>query len=289
MAETNVRVAPPRVFPSATRAAKPPAEAQGSADAYRQATFVLGAEVDLVLRGLNLEGQVAEASRGAKFRKQPTVAAMGLWSRAWLTRLEALHSVEWGNYVAAMPLIRAAADHEAGEVYLLRQDAREWEEWLEQGALASVPADHATEFRLHAFRAAEVLAQHEILGRLYRVSTDLSLSHFGSTLLLAGNDSSAERVLMTFGDRDFHLGLAELCLGWLLELGLAQFEAVATAGGVFANEDPGAATQWCGEARALLARNDRCRVDVVERDEVQRYLVQNWRRAPGTAARRVLL
>jgi hypothetical protein len=284
----DLRVAPPRIFPVATRAAKPPMEAAGSADAYRQTTFDLGAEVDLVLRGLNLEGEVAQASAGAKFRKQPTAAAMGLWSRGWLTRLEALHALEWGNYVAAMPLLRAAADSVAGEIYLLQQNAAEWEEWLDQGGISAVPGDQAIEFRLHAFRAAEVLARHERLGQLYRVVTDLSLPHFGSTLLLTANDSNPERVLMTFGDRDFHLGLAELCLGWLLALGVAQFEAVADAGAVL-GDDPESRTPWCVDAEAMIARADRCRVDVVDRDGSQRYLVQNWRRGPAAARKRVLL
>lgn len=286
---TTVRVAPPRIFPVATRASKPPIDAEGSADAYRQVTFVLGTEVDLVLRGLNLEGEVALASRGAGFRKQTTAAAMGLWSRGWLTRLEALHAMEWGNYAAAMPLLRAAVDHLAGELYLLQQNAVEWEEWLDHGGVSSVPADQATEFRLHAFRAAEVLAGHETLGRIYRVVTDLSLPHFGSTLLLAASDSTPERILMTFGDRDFHLGLAELCLGWLFAMGLAQCEAIAEAGGMFASDHLEAMAQWSTEAKAMVDRNDRCRVDVVDRDEGQRYLVQNWRRAPGAARKRVLL
>lgn len=286
---TTVRVAPPRIFPVATRAAKPPIDAEGSADAYRQMSFVLGAEVDLVVRGLNLEGEVALASRGAGFRKQATAAAMGAWSRGWLIRLEALHACEWGNYAAAMPLLRAATDHLAGEIYLLRQDAAEWEEWLDQGGISSVPAEQAMEFRLHAFRAAEVLAAHETLGQIYRIVTDLSLPHFGSTLLLAANDSTPERILMTFGDRDFHLGLAELCLGWLFALGRAQLEAIAGAGPVFAHDQQEATTQWSQDAKAMVDRDDRCRVDVVDRDEGQRYLFQNWRRGPGAARKRVLL
>ena len=162
------------------------------------------------------------------------VAALGLWSRGWLSRLEALHAIEWGNYVAAIPLVRAAADYQASSLYVLRTDAVEWREWLEGGGIALSAEHHATEFRLHPFRAAEVLAAHDILGPVYRTTMDLSLSHFGSTLLVAGNESAPDRVLMTFGDRDFHLGLAELGLGWLLELGMAQVDALAEFDGVFA-------------------------------------------------------
>ena len=37
-------------------------------------------------------------------------------------------------------------------------------------------------------------------------------------MLLAGSDSAPDHVAMTFGDRDFHVGLAELH-SWLLRLG----------------------------------------------------------------------
>jgi hypothetical protein len=284
-----VRVSPPRVFPEATGAAKPPIGAAGSADAYRQTGFVLGKDVDLVLRGLELEGVIANASTGAKLRTQKMVAALGLWSRAWLTRLEALHAVEWGNYVAAVALVRAGADHQAAALYVLHTDGSEWEEWLAQGGVALAPGEHATEYRLHAFRAAEILAAHDILGPIYRTSMDLSLSHFGSTLLLAGNESDPQRIAMTFGDRDFHVGLAELNLGWLLMLSVAQLEAALEFEGVFAIPDRAGIQRFCQEARAAVAAKDRCRVDVIEREGQKRYLVQNWRRAPGAAAKRILL
>lgn len=284
-----MRVSPPRIFPQATRSAKPPAGAAGSVDAYRQTTFVFDKDLELVLRGLDLEGAIAEASAGSKFRTQQTASALGLWSRAWLSRLEALHATEWGNYAAAIALIRAAADYQAGELYLLRSDAAEWTEWLDQGGIALSAEHHATEYRLHAFRAAEVLAAHDILGPVYRAAMDLSLSHFGSTLLLAGSDSTPERVLMTFGDRDFHLALGEICFGWLLMLSVAQLEAAMEFPSAFAIPAPEAVARFWREARESAARPDRGRVEQTEIEGEKRYLVQNWRRAPGAALKRVLM
>lgn len=283
------RVSPPRIFPEATRAPKPPAGSAGSVDAHRQTSFVLGKDVDLVLCGLELEGAIAQASSGAKYRKQVMAAALGLWSRAWLARLEALHAVEWGNYAAAVVLVRAAADYEASELYVLRDGAAEWDEWLEQGGIALAAEEHATEYRLHAFRAAEVLAAHDILGPIYRASMDLSMPHFGSTLMLAGNDSTPDRVLMTFGDRDFHVGLAELVLGWLALLSVAQLGAAMEFEGVFAIPDRAGIEAFCSEARDAAGRRDRCQVEVVERDEEKRYVVHNWRRQPGGAPKKLLL
>jgi hypothetical protein len=281
------RVSPPRVFPTATGAAKPPLDAAGSADAYRQSSFVLGSEVEAVLAGLNAEGAAAEASAGAKFRTQRMASALGPWSRSWLARMQALHAVQWGNYAAATPLIRAAADHQAAMLALLTMDSGAWEEWLESGGIAISAEHHATEFRLHPFRSGEVLAAHAILGPLYRVATDFSLPHFGATLLLAGSDSAPDHVSMTFGDRDFHCGLAELHLGWLLELGIAQADALAVHEGVFAPAP--AATAWAESARRVVSNPSHCRVEQIESTGERRYLVHNWRREPRSAPRRILL
>ncbi len=286
---SGFRVSPPKVFPQATRAAKPPLDAAGSADAYRQTTFVLGDDVELVLEGLRLEAAIAEASSGAKFRKQVTASAMALWSRSWLSRLDALHAVEWGNYTAAITLVRAAADYQAAMLYLLRTGAAEWDEWLDAGGIQLAPADHATEFRLHAFRAAEVLAAHDVLGPIYRTSTDLSLSHFGSTLLFAGAESDPARIAVTFGDRDFHVGLAEVHLGWLLQLGSAVLTDTAEFPVAFAAPEGEATTAWIERAERACGRRDRCRVETVDRDGMKRYLVHNWRREPRSAAKKLLL
>lgn len=283
-----MRVSPPKVFGEAVAAGKPPAGSAGAQDAYRQTGFVLGAEVDLVVSGLALEGQVADTSSGAKFRTQVTASALGLWSRSWLSRLQALHALQWGNYTAAMPLVRAAADYQAAQLWLLQTDASEWRDWLDQGGVSMRHEEHAMEYRLHAFRSAEVLVGHEVLGPVYRAATDLSLSHFGTTLLLAGSESTPERVMMTFGDRDFHLGLAEVVFGWLLQLGAAQILDLARFPAAVAPAEDGAAA-WVQAALKMNARADRCHVECVERAGETRHLIDGWRRRPGDAAKRIML
>jgi hypothetical protein len=287
-ASAAFRVSPPRILGGAERAPRPPGGSP-SADAHRQTAFILGSEVDLVLQSLELEAAVASASAAPKYRKQVMVAALGLWSRSWLARQQALHALEWGNYASAIPLVRSAADYQASALYVLRDGGAEWQGWLDEGGIALAPEAHATEFRLHAFRAAEVLAAHDILGPIYRATMDLSLSHFGSTLLLAGNESAPGRVLMTFGDRDFHLGLAELSLGWLLLLGVAQADALAEFDRVFAAPDRQAVERWARSAHATAARRDRCRLEIAELGGEKRYLVHNWRRTSGAAPKRILL
>lgn len=263
--------------------------AEGSADAYRQLGFVLGADVELVLRGLELESAVVSASSGAKFRSQAMVAVVAQWSRSWLTRLQALHAVDWGNYTAALPLIRAAADYSAASLAML-QDPSEWEEWIAGDAVAPAHEDHATSIDMHGFRSAETLAANPSLGLIYRAATDLSLPHFGSTILVTAADSSPERTMLTFGDRDFHFAMAELCLGWLTEISSQHLSGVAHQPAK-ALATPGAdvVSVFVGEVGKATSRPDRCHIEAVERDGRSRYLIHNWRRAPGAAAKKLLL
>jgi hypothetical protein len=196
--------------------------------------------------------------------------------------------MQGGNYPAAMPLVRAAADHLAAEVALLEVDTGEWQAWLDGGGVAMAHDQHALEFALHPFRSAEALARYPGLGRVYRHASDLAMPHFGATLLLAGHASTPERVAPTFGDRDFHLGLAELVLGWLLQLGLEQVSALERHPEAVAPLPP-AASEWREAAAAAIARSDRAAIDDIERDGARRLLVSNWRTRPGDAARRILL
>jgi hypothetical protein len=283
------RISPPRIFPEGTLAPRPPAGNAGAQDAHRQTGFVLGSETEAIVSGLEAEGEVAQASSVTKYRTQRMIAAMGPWSRSWLTRLEALHALQWGNYAASLPLLRAAADYESASLAMLGSDLAEWETWLAEGGIALAPAQHATEYRLHAFRSAETMAAHPILGPVYRAVTDLSLPHFGATLLVAANESDATRIAMTFGDRDFHLGLAELCLGYLALLGKARLDALLAHASVFAIPDRGSLQNVSLQLEELAARKDRCSLEFIEVGGMSRYLVHNWRRTPGSAAKKILL
>lgn len=282
-----MRVSPPRVTLQPARAPRPPAGSP-SADAHRQAGFVLGGDLDLAIEGLELEGAIVEASTGAAYRKQATAAAMATWSRSWLARLDAVHAIENGNYAAALALLRSATDALAAAISL-GTDPSEWQEWLDGGGIGPRHDQHATEFRLHAFRSAETLARIPRLGSVYRAVSDLSMPSFGATVLLAASASDAARVAVTFGDRDFHLGLAELALGFALELSLAAVETFGDLPGVFAAPDAGAVAKFRTSVQSALGRPDRCVIQDVEIDGERRYLIRNWRRAPGAAHARLVL
>lgn len=283
------RVSPPRVFGGAGHAGKPPIGAAGSADSFRQLGFVLGDDVDLVIEALELESMLAEGAAGAKFRNQVVASTLAFWSRSWLTRLQALHAIEWGNYTAALPLVRASADFQSAQLAMLRSGAEEWIEWLDAGAISLAPAEHATSIELHAFRSAETMAVHAVLGPVYRIATDLSLPHFGSTLLSAAPDSDATRVAVTFGDRDFHVGWAELSLGLLMQLGQAQLDALIEFADVLGIADTATVHTLSQRLERAGQRPGRCAVSIVEISGSPRYLISNWRRNPSGAPLKILL
>jgi hypothetical protein len=188
-----------------------------------------------------------------------------------------------------MPLLRAAADYEAAGAALVAVSRDEWQEFVDEGGIALAPGEHATEFRMHPFRSAESLAAIPALGDAYRAASDLALPHFGTTLLLAASESTPERIAVTFGDRDFHLGLAEIVVGLLLTLGVTRVETLLAHPDVFAPRADAVLETFVRGATRALERPDRCRVTVVEHDGARRHLIVNWRRAPGAAPKRILL
>ncbi|HJP40618.1 MAG TPA: hypothetical protein QGF35_02805 [Dehalococcoidia bacterium] len=251
---------------------------------------MLGGEVELVIDALDYEARIAEHLSGSKYRNQRVAAVLAMWSRGWLARLEALHATETGNYAAGPPLVRSAADYLAASISLLESDAGEWEEWLAEGGVALAPQQHALEYRPHAFRSAETLANSPLVGRIYREATDLGMPHFGATLLLTGNESDPNRIAVTFADRDFHVGLSEIVLAWLMQLSLVQYREVLGSSLLLEPETFDAlAKQLEVRIGAAGGRADRCRFETVEVDGVSRTIVSNFRRSPSSAATRILM
>ena len=277
------------MFPQATHASRPPADAAGSADAHRQTGFVLGEETDHILAGLTLESAVAADAAGSRFRNVTVAAALAIGSRGWLARLQALHVIEWGNYAAAVPLIASAAEHEAACAAALGDAAAGWESWLAEGGLADLSEERATAFALGRRQAPAAVDGLPLLAEVREAATVLAQPSPGATLLLAGGASGEGRLAVTFGDRDFDVGLAELTLGWLLAVGVGKAEVLLAAEAVLPIPDGDALRGWSERASALLAGPRRCRIGRIELAGEPRYAVENWRRAPGGAVRRIIL
>lgn len=281
-----MRIAPPRVSGHAAPAPRPPAGSPES-DAYRQTAFLLGIEVEAVLAALALEGATAEASAAAKYRKPATAVALAFWSQSWLARLEALQATQWGRYVPATLLVRSAADAQAAMQAVAEGSDETVLTWASRGIALRTDL-HAYEFRLEPARSGEQLARDATLGSVYREATVFAIPSYAGVLLLEGGDSNAERLVVSFGDTTFHLGLAELTLGWLLRLCEWQLAAIDRSGR-FAAVPRERAANVDSAIRAALARDDRCRMERVEVEGIERWVVHNWRRQPGTPAKRFLL
>jgi hypothetical protein len=96
---------------------------------------------------------------------------------------------------------------------------------------------------------------------------------------------------VSFADPSFHLGWAEIALGWLLALSARQIRVVLDAEGIFPVS--GARRQACERLQRrideALARRGRCRVEEIVDGYDRRYLVHNFRRASGGTPKRILL
>ena len=281
------RVSPPRVSPEAERSPRPPAGSAGSADAYRQTSFLLGESVELILEGLRLESAVAKEAAGSRYRNVTAAALLATGSRAWLARLQALHAIEGGAYAAAVALIASAAEHEAAGAALLADDGGAWREWLDGGGLGDLHEAHATELALGA--APEAVGIPPLLAETRDAAAALAAPSPGASLLLAGGESGAARLAVTFGDRDFHMALAELTSGWLLALGVARIGLLLEADGALPVSDADALRRWTRAARGALEGARHCRIERREIGGAMRYVVENWRRAPAGAGRRLVL
>ena len=257
-----------------------------SAGAPREVRFLLGDDLALFETGMNLEIRIVMASRAGRYRTHALAALLGLWSRSFAYRADACSLIVRGGYASSIPLLRTACDCVGAQRGLASGDLDEFTAWL--AAMGQSREHAALDVGLGRYRAGSALATDERLGSLYRAATDLSMTHFGSTLLQVAPESDLERVSIAFADSSFHLGWAQLLTGWLLVLVQVQVETALAAGNVFA-VPPDAQDELSGlssEIEKTLTKTDRCRM---EESAAGRYLLHNFRRQPGGAPRRLLL
>lgn len=277
------KIAPYR-FPERYQLPSRQGDAQAAVqDAHRQTHFLLPSDLNLFERAMNLQLAIASA---AKKRTPEAAALLGLWSRAFSYLAAACDLLSRGSYPSCPPLLRAACDCIAAQRSLLAEGFSEYREWL--ATALGKDREHAASYvALGRYRAGSVLAQDERLGSAYRFLTDLSMPHFGSTLIQTGPDSSEQRLALAFADSVFHLGWAQLIAGWLLLLADAQIEAALSAPELKASDElQEEAERLRKEIREALEDPRRCRAEELADG---RRLVHNFRRAAGGAPKRVLL
>jgi hypothetical protein len=253
-------------------------------DAYRQTAFLLGTDLAIFERAMNLQAQIVAANAGAA-RSPQGAALLGFWSRAYSALSDACTLLHLGSYASCPPLLRAACDYIAAQCSLVRDGFDEYVAWFE-GAAAQDREHQALAFELGRFRAGSVIAEDERLAPVYRLLTDLAMPHFGATALLTAPETGLQRLALTFGDQAFHLAWAELAAGWLLLLADAQ-AATAAGAGVFTLDEAlqSELAAVSRETAAALANGRRARAEEMD----GRFLIHNFRRSPAGAPRRVVL
>ncbi len=272
-------------LPGRPQGATPQAE-----DAYRQTSFLLSGDLSLFLEGMNLQLAIVSASSGSKHRTQRLAAIQGLWSRVFVYLADAMLLVMRGSYPSVAPLVRAACECLAAERQLYTVEMDEFLAWLE-GGLRPNASFKATDVGMGHFFAGGALADDERLRAVYKPASDLGRPNFGATLLQVGPESNNVRLALTFADAAFHIGWAQVTLGWLLALVERQLQAAVHMADVFAvsEETHRSYADFARRVNVALSEPTRCRIVEIEEDGYKRYLVENFRRAAAGAPKKYLL
>jgi hypothetical protein len=271
--------------------AKPDANARQSVqDAYRQTSFVLAEELRVFSAGMELQLRILNASSHSRFRTHAYAAAMGLWSRSFAALDDAALLVVRGSYASVPALVRSACELLAAQHQVVHQEMGEFIGWM-LTHLAAEETYKSFDVGMGHYFAGTTLAADDLLRPVYRVSSDLSRPNFGATLMEVGPESNNLRLALTFADAAFHVGWAEIQLGWLIRLCERQV-AIAVHMPDVLNVDENTHAAYADYARRvtdLLANPSRARIEEVEEDGFKRWLVQNFRRQPSGAPKKYLL
>jgi hypothetical protein len=283
------RVAPV-VFPRRWELPGRPTAPPEAVDAYRQTEFALRTDLQLLETGMNLQLKIVEETYPAPHRTLPAAAYQLYWSRAFHALSDAAALVVRGSYVSVPALARTACECLAAAVQLGGGEHEMFLDFL-HGALRPDERFHAINIGRGSYLAGGTLAAVERLGYVYRIASELSRPGMGATLLAAAPESNRQRLAVLFGDQAFHLGWAQLTLGWLLALCAVALD-LATADGTplhCSAETRAAIAGYQREIDAALADPQRCAVQEVESDGERRLLVVNFRRQTGGAPQKLLL
>lgn len=246
-------------------------------DAHRQTQFLLGRDLQLLERLLTLH--LATARQASRSKEPSARGILALWARVYGYLADAVSLLLQAGYASATPLVVTACECLAAQRRLIA-DPAVYTDWL-PGSVAQA-SEHAA---LSIARADPGPAANlGPLDEIYRLVRLLASSDLGSTLLLTGSESGAQRLSLSFGEGLFHLGWAELVSGWLLRLAGEQLSLAAE----FFPLDDGVRAQVADSTTAVdasLAAPNRCHAEDVD----GRFLLHNFRRGPANTPRRLLL
>jgi hypothetical protein len=273
-------------LPGAPDNAAPPA----SRDSYRQTSFVLGDDLRLFAEGMNLQLRILHESSHSRFRTYGYAAVMGLWSRTFSSLTDAALLVTRGSYASVANLVRAAAELLAAQHQVVHQEMGEFVGWM-LGHLKHDDVHKAFDVGMGHYFAGTTLAADELLRVVFRASSDLGRPNFGATLLEVGPESNNLRLAYTFADPSFHVGWAEIELGWLIRLCERQVAIAVHMPDVLniTDETHAAYADYAGRVNDALPNRSRAFFEEVEQDGFKRWLVHNFRRQPSAAPKKYLL
>jgi hypothetical protein len=259
-------------------------------DAFRQATFVLGNDLQLLAEGMRLQLHILSDSSHSRYRTHAYAAVVGLWSRTFSALADAALLVTRGSYASVPNVVRSACELLAAQHQVLHQEMGEFVGWM----LAHLKPDDehkAFDIGIGHYFAGTTLAADDALRLVYRASSDFGRPNFGATLLAVGPESNNLRLALTFADASFHVGWAEIELGWLLRLNERQVAVAVHMPDVLniTDETHAAYGDYARRVNDLLANPSRAHIEEVERDGFKRWLVHNFRRQPSGAPKKYLL
>jgi hypothetical protein len=279
-------------FPDAyTLPGKPDASAPVAVqDSYRQTQFVLGGDLRLFAEGMALQLHILNDSSHSRYRTHVYAAVVSTWSRLYASLADTCLLITRASYGSVPVLVRSACELLAAEYQLEREEMGEYVGWL-LGHLKPDEDHKALDIGLGHYFAGTTLAADAQLRLVYRASSDLARPNFGATLLLTAPESNNLRLAYTFGDASFHVGWAEIELGWLLRLCERQLAVAVHMHDVLniTPETHEAYTDYARRVEEALGNASRASIDEVESDGFKRWLLLNFRRQPSGAPKKMLL
>ncbi|MBM3140377.1 MAG: hypothetical protein FJZ92_09240, partial [Chloroflexi bacterium] len=287
IAEPPQRISGMRL-PESWRLPGKPADLDPAADdAWRQTGFQLAEELRLLQEGLELQLAMARTGYTPGARTMTMAAFASLWSRAFLSSTDVVALVRKADYQGATALVRQVVEF-VGAQANLGHELDSWRRWAHE-AYTRDEATRATAVGVGHYFGGEAIAADEHLRVIYRAASDFARPNFGPTALFVAGDASHERYPLIFADQAFHLGWAQLLLGWLLRVGVTQLHVAMHLAPQFP-APPELRERVVAHAAAverLLASSDRCRVEEVEdADRRRRHLLRDFRRQSADAPRR---
>jgi hypothetical protein len=258
-------------------------------DAFRETSFALALDLRWLNDAFALQRKIVEQSYGSSFRNRRYASALLFWSRLYSGGIEARALTARASYSAALPLMRGMMEWLGAEQAVVGDEQIEFEDWLRE-AWSNNAQQHATEVGMGQYMAGQQIAMAPETADAYRAVSELSRPHFGASALLTADGSHDKRFLVNWADEAFHLGWAQLLFGWQIVIQDRQCR-FAVGSGLFGveSEDRQEYQRLHRQGQTILQDQRRCRGEWIVDQGRQRLLIENYRRQPSGAPKRVLL